>query len=79
MMLLEPSSQVLAVRFGLVVGEREWSAGTERSEWRRQSVAKRRGAESQTEGPNVDFLAFVRDERARSGVRRPTARTGRRG
>jgi hypothetical protein len=33
MMLPEPSSQVLAVRFGLVVGEREWSGGTERSEW----------------------------------------------
>src|SRR5438128_9906408 len=32
MMLPEPSSQVLAVRFGLVVGEREWSEEKKRSE-----------------------------------------------
>jgi hypothetical protein len=32
MILPEPSSQVLTVRFGLVVGERECSGGTERSQ-----------------------------------------------
>ena len=34
MMLPELSSQVLSALFGLALGEREWSGGTERSGWR---------------------------------------------
>ena len=48
-MLPEPSSQVLSARFGLAVGEREWSGGTERS---------------QTEAPDECRLQCLRPGRA---------------